>query len=104
MVSMVSCRQASLTELFGPFGMSSRMFTSTPMTIQPPPFGDRITRYRQVGCGEGLAVSVRQLAQPSLEKSPFWFLLREAQGSFIGGTGFRYSPEPTAEVRPCCMR
>ena len=51
-------------------------------------------------CGAGITASVRKFAQPSLKKSPLRFLLREAQGSFVGGAGFRRLPEPTAEICP----
>ena len=44
-------------------------------------------------CEVLFAVSVQQLAQPSLEKSPLRLLSREAQGSFLGGAGFRCLPE-----------
>ena len=36
-----------------------------------------------------LDVSVRQFVQPSLEKLPFWLLLGETEGPFVGGSDFR---------------
>jgi len=48
----------------------------------------------------GLAVSPRQLAQPSLEKPPLRFLLGETEGPFIGGSGFGCSVQSPAEIRP----
>ena len=46
------------------------------------------------------AASVRQLAQPSLEKPPLRFLLGETEGPFLGGAGFCCLPQSTAEIRP----
>ena len=51
-------------------------------------------------CEAALAVSVRQFGQPSLEESPFRFLLRETEGPFVGVSGFRRSPQSPAEIRP----
>ena len=50
------------------------------------------------------AASVRQFAQPPFEKTLFRFLLREAQGSFVGCSGFCCLPQSPAEIRPCCVR
>jgi hypothetical protein len=47
-----------------------------------------------------LAISPRQLAQPSLEKPPLRFLLGETEGPFIGGSGFGCSVQSPAEIRP----
>jgi hypothetical protein len=41
-----------------------------------------------------LDVSVRQFAQPSLEKLPLWFLLGEAKRLFVGDSGFRVAGFP----------
>jgi len=51
-------------------------------------------------CEAALAVSVRQFGQPSLEESPFRFLLRETEGSFVGVSGFRCSSQSPAEICP----
>jgi hypothetical protein len=40
-------------------------------------------------CEAVLTVSVRQFAQPFLEKPPFRFLLGEAESLFIGGLDFQ---------------
>jgi hypothetical protein len=50
------------------------------------------------------AASVRQLAQPSLKKSPLRLLLRETERPFVGGSGFRCSAQPPAEICPPCAR
>ena len=50
------------------------------------------------------AASVRQFAQPPFEKTLFRFLLREAQGAFVGCSGFRCLTQSPAEIRPCCVR
>ena len=51
-------------------------------------------------CEVLFAASVLQLAQPSLEKPPFRFLLREAEGPFVGSAGFRCLPQSAAEICP----
>lgn len=59
---------------------------------QTPPHDDRMTRYGQprcAMCAAVVAVSSRQFAQSSLEKSPLRFLLREG-GSFRV-TGFHWN-------------
>ncbi len=48
-------------------------------------------------------VLVQQFAQPSLEKSPLGLLLGETEGALVGGSGFRRSPQSSAEISPCRM-
>src|SRR3954453_6951710 len=55
-------------------------------------------------CIERSTSLARQLGQPSLEESPLRLLLGEAQGLFVGGSGFRRAPESPAEIRPCRVR
>jgi hypothetical protein len=45
-----------------------------------------------------LPVSIRQFSQPPCEKPSRCFLPCEADGSFVGGPGFRRSPEPAAQI------
>lgn len=45
-----------------------------------------------------------QLHQPSLQKSPFWFLLGQAEGAFVGTACFIDLSQSTTQVRLGRMR